>query len=401
MNNKILTFVACIASGVSLATQNLNLYTCSQDRVKAHLQKRFFTEFYSTIKPLMNSLKETLGTFSNEITNEWLSPHLHENDPATIRFTDLDELCQAERMCIQQRMPLIQSAFAKMLQHDVPIEQVPRIALCCSGGGYRAMLFAFGFFKGLQETGLLDCTTYMAGLSGSTWALATWIASQKSLNDYLETLPGKLYLGLEGVKQPTLLYKLAKQLIAKALYGQPLSMIDVYGPTLANTLLADFGEERLNVTFSESHAHLMNGSLPLPIYTAVTPNVEPYEWLEFTPFEIGGTYQKAYIPTWSYGRTFKEGASTNFAGELPLGYMMGIFGSAFEFDIEDAVRQTSESLNSYIATFSAPVQPVLHRIIDELINSPLDDIRLGSFHRCQTSPTKQMHAILTMTSSSP
>lgn len=49
--------------------------------------------------------------------------------------------------------------------------QVPVIAIVGSGGGFRAMVGFSGVMKGLYESGVLDCATYIAGLSGSTWSV--------------------------------------------------------------------------------------------------------------------------------------------------------------------------------------------------------------------------------------
>ena len=47
--------------------------------------------------------------------------------------------------------------------------QVPTIAIMGSGGGYRAACGLAGVFCALQEEGVLDCATYVTGLSGSSW----------------------------------------------------------------------------------------------------------------------------------------------------------------------------------------------------------------------------------------
>lgn len=51
----------------------------------------------------------------------------------------------------------------------LPPLQVPVIAVLGSGGGFRAMVGFAGVMKALYESGVLDCATYIAGLSGSTW----------------------------------------------------------------------------------------------------------------------------------------------------------------------------------------------------------------------------------------
>lgn len=42
-----------------------------------------------------------------------------------------------------------------------------------SGGGYRAACGLSGVFCALEEAGILDCATYVTGLSGSSWYVET------------------------------------------------------------------------------------------------------------------------------------------------------------------------------------------------------------------------------------
>lgn len=63
---------------------------------------------------------------------------------------------------------------AKLL--GVPIEEiderdVPIIALAGSGGGLRAMCNTAGALSAFEESQILDCVTYVAGISGSCWSL--------------------------------------------------------------------------------------------------------------------------------------------------------------------------------------------------------------------------------------
>jgi phospholipase A2 len=359
-----------------LLTASLHAETAFMQHAR-HLDRFGLENIYSYISPVINYAQSALASLAPTAIYEWLNEDPYEHVDAQIRITHEDRLCDAEQAFRAQRTAYIHYGLQQLLGHEVAPEHVPTIALCCSGGGYRAMLLTLGFLKGLEDVGLLDCTMYMTGLSGSSWAMAPWVACRKSLDEYLATLPEKLAHGLEAVKNPSQLETIAKQIITKAVYKQHVSLIDIYGTTLANTLLDDFGDYRLNVTLSQTHAHIADGSWPMPIYTAVTPNVEPYEWFEFTPFEMGSSYTRAYIPIWSFGREFHNGASVNKAPEQPLGYMMGIFGSAFEFDIEDAVRQTADSINQHIASMSSEVGHIATALINDIVNSPLDNIRLA------------------------
>ena len=47
--------------------------------------------------------------------------------------------------------------------------KVPTIAVLGSGGGFRAMVSLSGVFCALKDMGVLDCVTYVSGLSGSAW----------------------------------------------------------------------------------------------------------------------------------------------------------------------------------------------------------------------------------------
>lgn len=338
---------------------------------------RFFTEIYYTVKPIAKEIKQLLFGVPSTLLHDWLLSHPYDQTDAIVRFTDYDELCEKEKEFISKRLTHVKHGCEQLLQSKLPNGRVPRIAVCCSGGGYRAMVLTFGFLKGLQDSGLLDCVSYMSGLSGSTWAMAPWIASQQPLNDFIEALPNKICNGLEPICAPSLLDGIAKKLVAKAINGQFLSSVDLYGDILANTLLNDFGQDRLRTTLSESHAHIADGNFPMPIYTAITPNADPYAWFEFTPFEIGSSYLKAYIPTWAYGRKFKYGHSVNFAAEQSLGYMMGTYGSAYAVNLEEIVQHTQKSLHAFADHFPSAIQNVMQKMLIGLINSPLDDVRLA------------------------
>lgn len=66
-------------------------------------------------------------------------------------------------------MPVSLSSFSNHVSLFVCVFKVPVIAIAGSGGGFRAMVGFSGVMKALFESGVLDCATYVAGLSGSTW----------------------------------------------------------------------------------------------------------------------------------------------------------------------------------------------------------------------------------------
>lgn len=49
------------------------------------------------------------------------------------------------------------------------VEQVPVVAITTTGGGTRSLTAMYGSLLGLQKLNLLDCISYIGGLSGTTW----------------------------------------------------------------------------------------------------------------------------------------------------------------------------------------------------------------------------------------
>ena len=47
--------------------------------------------------------------------------------------------------------------------------KVPVIGIMGSGGGFRAACGLSGVMIALEESGIFDCSTYLTGLSGSSW----------------------------------------------------------------------------------------------------------------------------------------------------------------------------------------------------------------------------------------
>ncbi len=101
-------------------------------------------------------------------------------------------LCDGEREVIQRRQPHVRAHMARFLAGTVgaPADSaadaasaadpsLPVLALCCSGGGFRATLSALGSLRGMQRSGLWDSSSYIAGLSGATWAMGLIYANEE------------------------------------------------------------------------------------------------------------------------------------------------------------------------------------------------------------------------------
>ena len=102
------------------------------------------------------------------------------NEPL-IRIANGD-LCSREIGHLQSRSQFLRDSFAQFLKgldlvnfDSTTIsklsEEPPMIGVAISGGGYRSMLTASGVFQEMNRVGLMDCVSYIAGVSGGAWLL--------------------------------------------------------------------------------------------------------------------------------------------------------------------------------------------------------------------------------------
>lgn len=287
---------------------------------------------WKIMKPFVDFVENSIDSLI-EKASKLISKDIHVNKIALVRQgTDIPIY---EKNYIKYRNKITKQNLEKFLGIKLNKNQVPRISFCLSGGGYRAMIGSFGTLMGAKDIGLMDSITYISALSGSTELLFSWLAADRSLREYEKILIKKVQdtiLTLD-LNYKEIIENLAKKFISK----QEITLIDIYGFLLSNILLSEFGEKKYSMGMSQSSALFKNGKYPLPIGTAVEA-LEEYEWFEFTPFEIGSSYFNAYIPTWSFGRKFVNGKSVGFAPEQSLGFIMGIFCSAFSADIEEIAK---------------------------------------------------------------
>jgi hypothetical protein len=292
-------------------------------------------ETYQKAKEKATAVKDRVSSavstgvqyFTNEPTAIRLNPY--KNNVANVRVGN--ELNSHEREYLAKRRPKVKKAFEKMLGRSLDGKYVPTIAIVGSGGGYRAMLGCVGAFAAAEKLGIMDATTYIAALSGATWALAPWISTGMSLEKFKKYIQNAIEKNIH-VASVSEAKNIIDMLSVKLTFDEPVTMVDMYGGLLANRLLSEYGTDAQRVYLSQQVERIKNADVPYPIYTAIDAREavsrEPH-WFEYTPHEVGSPYFGVYVPTWAYGRLFDNGQSIDFAPEQSLGYFMGTWGSAF------------------------------------------------------------------------
>lgn len=271
-----------------------------------------------------------------------------------------NQLCEQEYSYRCARKINVKHTLEKLFDISIPDNAVPTIAIVASGGGFRAMLATIGFLSGLEQLGLLDAVTYISSLSGSTWAVGSWVASGMPIISFKTKLIPQLASGLLHVSFPEVSL-LIDAILTKWCFDQPITSVDFYGALVGNKLLKDFDKKRHLVYLSDQAELLKEGKWPLPIYTAihVRSHLTP-EWCEFTPYEIGGAWLGHYVPSWAYGRKFDKGESIDYAPEQALSIHFGVFGSVFSMTL----KQMYEIIRDKISKDA--IKKIIERILEDI-----------------------------------
>ncbi|HLB40612.1 MAG TPA: hypothetical protein VJJ83_02375, partial [Candidatus Babeliales bacterium] len=269
-------------------------------------------------------------------------------------------LAAEEQQIIQKRLALTYQNTAQFLAGKLPAnvtlsaQHQPRIGIVASGGGYRAMIATLGFLMGLEKIGVLNSALYLSALSGSTWLLAPWTSLNLSLadtNNYLRQYSANSQQLLDPITDQAQLQKVANNLIRKLAFNDPLSSIDLYGALIANKIFGSL-PNRQNLYLTDQAANLQTGNRLFPIYTAIEPAAkEHYRWYEFTPYRFGSADLNHYIDIWGIGRSFQNGQAITwptlegdqYSPDMPLGFLLGICGSAYTVSIDELLKLMSKA----------------------------------------------------------
>lgn len=313
---------------------------------------------WNVIQIPLQFAQEQLFSLVPAITN-----NPYKNQIAYVRRGN--NLCDQEKAFLNKRVPRVAKSLVQFTGKPFGIK-VPTIALVCSGGGYRAMLYAIGALKGINDLHLLDALTYAVGLSGSTWAIGAWISSGKSIDEFHDWLINNIGFDMQNCDQDDFTL-IGETILTKYCSGQPLGFVDLYGACVANDLFDIFSTEKVQVHISDQAKQIADGSLPMPIYTAISAEDANSEslWYEFTPYEVGAPWLSAYVPTWAFGRKFKNTSSVTFAPEQPMGTLLGTFGLAIGITLKRMFKEAGIENNMKLIVLKKLVARILARYGDD------------------------------------
>uniref|UniRef100_A0A8B9MGY5 Phospholipase A2 n=1 Tax=Accipiter nisus TaxID=211598 RepID=A0A8B9MGY5_9AVES len=250
------------------------------------------------------------------------------------------DLCMQEQDFLCKRRNYVAPALKKVLQleQDLQDHETPVVAIMTTGGGMRSLTALYGSLRGLKKLNVLDCATYLTGLSGTTWTMsnlyrdADW--SQKDLDKQISEARKHMTkckinsLSLEYLKY----YK--KQLCQRKREGHKTSFIDLWGLVLESLLHDGKDNHRL----SDQQRAIDRGQNPLPIYTAVNvknnySTLDFKEWVEFTPYEVGLQKYGAFVRAEDFGSEFFMGRLMKKVPESRICFLEGMWSSLFSLNV--------------------------------------------------------------------
>lgn len=249
-------------------------------------------------------------------------------------------LCDKEKDFRHTRRERVMLGIKKLLDMEKPRylpsspEEVPVIAIAGSGGGFRAMVGFSGVMKALYESGVLDCATYVAGLSGSTWYMTSLYSHPDFPNKGPKEINGELMNRVSSnplrLLLPQHITNYIQALWAKKATGQPVTFTDVFGMLIGETLIP----ARMDTRLSDIQDKIDQAQSPLPLFTClhVKPDVSELmfaDWVEFSPYEIGMAKYGTFMTPDLFGSKFFMGTVVKKYEENPLHFLMGVWGSAF------------------------------------------------------------------------
>lgn len=244
--------------------------------------------------------------------------------------------------------------------------ELPNIGLAFSGGGWRALLNGAGAVKAWDSRtenatesgrlgGLLQSSTYVAGLSGGSWLVGSiFVNNFTTVTDLQDNESGSLWeFGNSVLKGPesdgiqlfsTAEYygQLNSAIQGKRDAGYDASITDIWGRALSYQLVnASEGGPAYTWSSIADMPAFQDASQPFPIVIAdarapgeriISLNTTIYE---FNPFEMGTWDPTAFgfVPTQYLGTNMTNGSVTDDAscvvGFDNVGFVMGTSSSLF------------------------------------------------------------------------
>ncbi|KAL7984816.1 hypothetical protein Chor_003386 [Crotalus horridus] len=208
-------------------------------------------------------------------------------------------LCDEEKHFREQRKTRVMHHLNKLLGADLAsIRDVPVIAILGSGGGFRATVGFSGVMKALYMSTLYSHPDFPA-------------KGPKEIN--VELMNSISHTPLK-LLTPQKVKRYIEALWKKKRAGQPVTFTDIFGMLIGETLIQNNDKELELKTDGEKEFETTS---------------DVFDWVEFSPYEIGMAKYGTFMTPNLFGNKFFMGTVVKNYKENPLHFLMGVWGSAF------------------------------------------------------------------------
>uniref|UniRef100_A0A8D0E5G0 PLA2c domain-containing protein n=1 Tax=Salvator merianae TaxID=96440 RepID=A0A8D0E5G0_SALMN len=198
------------------------------------------------------------------------------------------------------------------------------------------MIAFYGTLVELKKCNLLDCVTYLGGVSGSTWCMSN-LYRHENWTEKVEFLEQnqreKLIYGSWDISK-------AEDAVLEAARDEDYSLTDFWAYVVVYSMLTEIDQS----TLSDQQRSLETGKNPYPIYAAVDKRRYsgqlPGSWFEFSPHEVGAPGVGGaptiggYVDVEHFGSAFRNGQLIEEKKKKTICYLQGLWGSALASEKE-------------------------------------------------------------------
>ncbi|XP_012891604.1 PREDICTED: cytosolic phospholipase A2 gamma [Dipodomys ordii] len=170
-----------------------------------------------------------------------------------------------EKACVEKRNPWVLKALEVQ---GIQATQAPLIAVLGSGGGMRAHIGFLGVLSELKELGLLDAIMYLAGVSGSTWAMSSFYSNHGDIAHVESNLKHRF-------EQPEWSMSVSMQKAIESSSFKNYSLTDFWAYLIVSRQSREFQDSCLSSLKKDVEA----GALPYPVFAAIDNDLHP-EWVK-------------------------------------------------------------------------------------------------------------------------
>ncbi|XP_060884294.1 cytosolic phospholipase A2 gamma-like [Labrus mixtus] len=229
-----------------------------------------------------------------------------------------ESLCEGEQKYVLKRKEGVLQSL-KILRINCSEDSVPHIAMLGSGGGQRAAVALVGTLYQMGKDGLLDSVLYLAGVSGSTWSMASLYSNPRWSKEMDKAMSSLIGPGVKACEALSWLDERAKE--------EDFSLTDIWGMLASAKIMKKMDLRLLSAEASRDATN------PYPIYCAIEKHClseGPVKgtWFEISPHEAGFTDLGLFIETSLLGSKFENGKVQEEIAEMDMVKLKGIFGSA-------------------------------------------------------------------------